>query len=114
MEEALASTGEGLDWCMSQGVAPRFTVWCPEPLAQLGPADGPAPLEYHVGLLRHWRDTHKKHGLPVPPGYGAPAECAERLHAFEAAGVHTMIIRFPSYDQKGQLARFLSEVAPQL
>ena len=31
-----------------------------------------------------------------------------------AAGVQTMIIRFPSYDQRGQIARFLSEVAPQL
>ncbi len=78
-KEAIASTTEGLDWFMSQGVCPRFTVWCPEPLSPLvmereaaGEVQGPAPLEYHVGLLRAWRDTHKKHGLPVPPGYGPP------------------------------------------
>lgn len=72
VDEAVASTAEGLDWFMSQGVSPRFTVWCPEPLAHLGTASGPAPLAYHAGLLRAWRDTHKKHGLPVPPGYGPP------------------------------------------
>jgi len=72
VDEALRSTGEGLEWFMSQGVAPRFTVWCPEPLAQLGSKDGPAPLEYHVGLLRVWRDTHARNGLPIPPGYGPP------------------------------------------
>jgi hypothetical protein len=70
--EALRSTGEGLDFFMSQGVAPRFTTWCPEPLSELGRDQGPAPLEYHAGLLRLWRDTHRKHGLPVPPGYGEP------------------------------------------
>lgn len=78
-KEAVASTAEGLDWFMSQGVCPRFTVWCPEPLSPLvmeregaGEKQPSAPLEYHVGLLRAWRDTHKKHGLPVPPGYGPP------------------------------------------
>ena len=72
VDEALRSTGEGLDWFMSQGVTPRFTVWCPEPLSHLGKDQGPAPLAYHVGLLRLWRDTHEKHQLPVPPGYGPP------------------------------------------
>ena len=45
---------------------------------------------------------------------GAPAECVARIQAFEAAGAQTMIIRFTSYDQKAQLARFLTEVTPQL
>lgn len=72
VQDALRSTGEGLEYFMSQGVSPRFTVWCPEPLAQIGQDSGPAPLEYHAGLLRLWRDTHAKHGLPVPPGYGPP------------------------------------------
>lgn len=72
VDAALASTGEGLEWFMSQGVSPRFTVWCPEPLAQLNQDAGPAPLAYHVGLLRVWRDTHRRHNLPVPPGYGPP------------------------------------------
>jgi hypothetical protein len=72
VEEALRSTGEGLDFFMSHGVVPRFTTWCPEPLSVLGRDQGPAPLDYHAGLLRLWRDTHRKHGLPVPLGYGDP------------------------------------------
>ena len=72
VEEALASTGEGLDYFMSQGITPRFTVWCPEPLSVLGKDQGPAPLEYHVGLLRLWRETLLRYGLPAPPGYGEP------------------------------------------
>lgn len=72
VESALRSTGEGLEFFMSNGVVPRFTTWCPEPLSVLGRTQGPAPLEYHVGLLRVWRDTHRRHALRVPPGYGAP------------------------------------------
>ncbi len=68
--EALASTGEGLDFFMRHGVMPRFTTWCPEPLSELGATNGPAPLEYHVGLLRLWRDTHHRLGVPAPSGYG--------------------------------------------
>jgi hypothetical protein len=70
--EALASTGEGLEFFMSRGITPRFTTWCPEPLSLLGRDQGPAPLEYHVGLLRLWRETHARHGLEAPPGYGPP------------------------------------------
>ncbi len=73
VEEAIRSTGEGLDFFMSHGVCPRFTTWCPEPLTTLGRATPQgAPLEYHVRLLETWRDTHAKYGLPVPPGYGDP------------------------------------------
>jgi len=31
VDEAIASTTEGLDYFMSRGVTPRFTTWCPEP-----------------------------------------------------------------------------------
>ena len=72
VEEALRSTGEGLDWFMSRGVLPRFTTWCPEPMSDLGSTNGPAPLEYHAGLLRLWRDRHRAHGAPAPAGYGPP------------------------------------------
>lgn len=72
VEEALRSTGEGLDHFMSRGITPRFTTWCPEPLSVMGKDHGPAPLEYHAGLLRLWRDTLERHGLPAPPGYGDP------------------------------------------
>lgn len=72
VEEAIASTAEGLEFFMSQGVCPRFTTWCPEPLSLLGSTQGGAPLEYHARLLQTWRDTHARHHLPVPPGYGPP------------------------------------------
>jgi hypothetical protein len=71
-EDAWRSTGEGLEHFMSRGIAPRFTTWCPEPLSVLGRTNGPASLRYHVGLLRLWRDTHARHGLLAPPGYGEP------------------------------------------
>ncbi|MDE3154365.1 MAG: radical SAM protein [Acidobacteriota bacterium] len=73
VEEAIRSTGEGLDFFMSHGVCPRFTTWCAEPLTTLGrTTPGGAPLEYHARLLETWRDTHARYQLPVPPGYGDP------------------------------------------
>lgn len=73
IEQALASTAEGLDFFMSHGVVPRFTTWCPEPLSELGRENRQgAPLEYHVRLLRVWRDVHSRYRLPAPPGYGRP------------------------------------------
>jgi len=71
VDRAVAHTREGLDWFMSQGVVPRFTTWCPEPLAALGPHE-PPPLAYFCKLLLAWRETFRHHGLKVPPGYGAP------------------------------------------
>jgi hypothetical protein len=72
IDEAIASTTEGLDYFMSRGITPRFTTWCPEPTTPLG-RDNPdgAPLEYHVRLLGAYRATLAKHGLQPPPGYGA-------------------------------------------
>jgi len=71
VDQAVASTTEGLDYFMSRGITPRFTTWCPEPTTPLG-RDNPdgAPLEYHVRLLEAYRDTVGKHGLKPPPGYG--------------------------------------------
>lgn len=71
VDEAIASTAEGLNFFMSHGISPRFTVWCPEPLTELGPLNPHgAPLEYHLRLLETWRDLHESYRLPVPPGYG--------------------------------------------
>jgi hypothetical protein len=72
VDEAIASTAEGLDFFMSHGVSPRFTTWCPEPLSVLGSNQAGAPLEYHVRLLGVYRDTRARHRLPPMPGYGEP------------------------------------------
>ena len=73
IDEAIASTVEGLDHFMGRGITPRFTTWCPEPTTPLG-RDNPdgAPLEYHVRLLGAYRDALARHGLEPPPGYGKP------------------------------------------
>ncbi len=71
VDEAISSTGEGLDFFMSRGITPRFTTWCPEPTTPLGRDNpGGAPLEYHVRLLETYRETLERHGLAPPPGYG--------------------------------------------
>lgn len=73
IDEAIESTGEGLEYFMSRGVTPRFTTWCPEPTTPLGKANPQgAPLEYHVRLLEVYRATLEKHGHRPPPGYGPP------------------------------------------
>jgi len=70
VEEAIASTAEGLDFFMSHGISPRFTTWCPEPLSVLGKSRKGAPLEYHVRLLQVYRETRKRYKLPPMIGYG--------------------------------------------
>jgi hypothetical protein len=73
VETAIQSTAEGLNYFMSQGITPRFTTWCPEPMTPLGDANPEgAPLEYHLRLLETYRDTLRAHRLAPPPGYGEP------------------------------------------
>ncbi len=43
---------------------------------------------------------------------GSPKQCIEELRAYFAAGVGHMALRLTSWDQRGQLKRFLAEVAP--
>ena len=43
---------------------------------------------------------------------GSPKQCIEELSAYFEAGVGHMALRLTSWDQRGQLARFLEEVAP--
>ena len=71
VDAAIASTTEGLDYFMREGITPRFTTWCPEPTTPLG-RDNPdgAPLEYHIRLLESYREALGRHGLKPPPGYG--------------------------------------------
>jgi hypothetical protein len=72
IDQAIASTTEGLDFFMSHGISPRFTTWCPEPMSVLGKDQQGAPLEYHIRLLRAYRDTRAKYQLPALIGYGEP------------------------------------------
>ncbi|MDX2470857.1 MAG: radical SAM protein [SAR324 cluster bacterium] len=69
LHEAVDSTALGLEFFMSKGILPRFTTWCAEPLAHLGPQQAP-PLEYYVKLLAVYKETKERHNLPNPPGYG--------------------------------------------
>ncbi|MBW7874918.1 MAG: radical SAM protein [Candidatus Cloacimonetes bacterium] len=69
VEEAISSTKAGLEFFMSKGIMPRFTSWCPEPHAKLGPQPAP-PLLYFCRLLQEFRDTFRKYQLPEPIGYG--------------------------------------------
>ncbi len=43
---------------------------------------------------------------------GSPQECIEELKAYFAAGLEHIALRMTSWDQTGQLNRFLNEVAP--
>jgi len=43
---------------------------------------------------------------------GSPKQCIEQLAAYFEAGVGHMSLRLTAWDQRGQLARFLDEVAP--
>lgn len=71
LSDAIQSTGEGLEFFMSNGIIPRFTVWCVEPNTALSRTNSePPPLEYFVNLLQVFRDTFKHHKLTLPPGYG--------------------------------------------
>jgi alkanesulfonate monooxygenase SsuD/methylene tetrahydromethanopterin reductase-like flavin-dependent oxidoreductase (luciferase family) len=45
---------------------------------------------------------------------GGPKECADQLRAYTAAGLGHMALRLASWNQRGQLARFLGEVVPAL
>ena len=71
VDEAIASTAQGLEFFMSKGIIPRFTTWCPEPTSDLGRQTGPS-LEYFVKLRLAWRTTFEKYNLSAPPGYGKP------------------------------------------
>ncbi len=71
IEDAVSSTRDGFEFFMSEGILPRFTVWCVEPNTVLQETNAePPPLEYFVRLLQAYRDAFYKYRLPLPPGYG--------------------------------------------
>jgi alkanesulfonate monooxygenase SsuD/methylene tetrahydromethanopterin reductase-like flavin-dependent oxidoreductase (luciferase family) len=43
---------------------------------------------------------------------GSPQQCIDELKAYFAAGIEHITLRMTSWDQTGQLKRFLEEVAP--
>ena len=43
---------------------------------------------------------------------GSPAQCIAELSSYFEAGVGHMALRLTSWEQRGQLTRFLNEVAP--
>jgi len=43
---------------------------------------------------------------------GSPAAVVEKIRAYVDAGCTTPILRFASWDQKGQLARAIADVMP--
>ncbi len=45
---------------------------------------------------------------------GSPKQCVEQLRAYLEAGLDHVALRLTSWDQRGQLTRFLQEVAPAL
>ena len=45
--------------------------------------------------------------------YGPAQSIVDRIRAYEEAGAQTMIVRFASFDQRGQMERFLDEVVSQ-
>jgi alkanesulfonate monooxygenase SsuD/methylene tetrahydromethanopterin reductase-like flavin-dependent oxidoreductase (luciferase family) len=45
---------------------------------------------------------------------GSPARCIDELRAYFDAGLGHVAVRLASWDQRGQLRRFLAEVAPAL
>ena len=45
--------------------------------------------------------------------YGPAQAIVDRIRAYEEAGVQTMIVRFASFDQLGQMERFMDEVISQ-
>lgn len=83
VDQAIASTKEGLEFFMSKKIMPRFTSWCPEPYAKLGAQEAPK-LEYFMKLLRVFRETFHKYDLPNPKGYGptGPGNAVFSVSAF--------------------------------
>jgi alkanesulfonate monooxygenase SsuD/methylene tetrahydromethanopterin reductase-like flavin-dependent oxidoreductase (luciferase family) len=45
---------------------------------------------------------------------GSPAQCIGELRDYVDAGLTHIALRLTSWDQRGQLKRFLAEVAPAL
>lgn len=76
-------------------------------------ADRQAALEESKAFLEKYYDTKFSAELVERrSASGSPQECIEQLKAYFDAGVQHISLRFTSWDQRGQLQRFVNEVAP--
>jgi hypothetical protein len=69
IDEAVASTTEGLNVMMSHGVDPRFNQWRREPKSNLVKEYGgqpPIPTEFYIKIMRNRYECWKRYGLRLP------------------------------------------------
>ena len=72
-------------------------------------------LEEHSRFLHAYYDFDwPQEKLDTRTAYGPPAKCAEAILAYFEAGLSTISLRFTSWDQVGQVRRFIDEVVPRL
>jgi alkanesulfonate monooxygenase SsuD/methylene tetrahydromethanopterin reductase-like flavin-dependent oxidoreductase (luciferase family) len=75
--------------------------------------DRPAALaESKTFLDRYYTSNFKPDFVEGWTVAGSPARCVAELRSYFDAGVGHMALRLTSWDQRGQLGRFLEEVAP--
>ena len=78
-------------------------------------ADRPAALaEAKAFLDRYYSADFSAGFVEGWTAAGTPARCAEDIRAYFDAGLQHVALRLASWDQRGQLERFLAEVAPAL
>jgi alkanesulfonate monooxygenase SsuD/methylene tetrahydromethanopterin reductase-like flavin-dependent oxidoreductase (luciferase family) len=65
-------------------------------------------IESYYGIA--YEEQATRNGLCA----GSPEQCIAWLKAFIAAGAQTIVVRFGSPDQMGQLRRFAEEVLPYI
>jgi hypothetical protein len=68
VQQAVASTTEGIAFLMARGVVPRFNQWRREPRSEVCREceQPPVPLDFHIQLMRNRYEIWKQHGLPLP------------------------------------------------
>ena len=68
IDEAVASTTEGLNVMMGHGVDPRFNQWRREPNTNLVKehAQPPVPTEFYIRLMSNCYELRRKYGLKWP------------------------------------------------
>jgi len=75
--------------------------------------DRPAALEESKAFLDKYYTSH--FSPPFVEGFtaaGSPEHCIQELKTYFAAGLDHVTLRMASWNQAGQLKRFLDEVAP--